>query len=184
MIPIKDNMPTDRPPVITLGLIVAILVVYLAAGHAGAWGSASIVQAIVDMWFLWLFGNSVEDSMGPARFLAFCTLGGLLALGVQALTGTHDPVVAGGAISAVVGGSIVLYPRGKVLSVSVIPLLFTVVEVPSPILAALWLAVQVVFAIVGWTAYVPFIAGFLFGMVAVRPLATRRKPTPPTQAAY
>jgi membrane associated rhomboid family serine protease len=184
VIPIKDNMPTDRFPVITVGLIVANLVVYVVTGRAHAWGSASILQVIGNVWFLWLFGNNVEDSLGRARFLGFCVLGGLAALAVQAISGTHYPVVAAGAVSAVIGGYLVLYPGGRVLSVSVIPFLFTIVEVPAPVLVVLWFVIQVVFAAVGWTAYFAYIAGFAFGVLAVRPLAIRRKATPPVRAAH
>jgi membrane associated rhomboid family serine protease len=160
---------------------------------------ASIVQLAVNMLFLWIFGNTVEDSMGPARFIGFYILGGLVALAVQIAIGAggSEPTVptvgAAGAISAVVGGYIVLYTRARILAVVLIPLLFTVLEVPALAMLALWFVVQVVFTAAGLTdpiggggatAYFAHVGGFLFGLAAIRPLATRRKPTPPTIPAF
>ncbi len=189
MIPFKDNLPTDRLPWVTLGLIVANLVGYVVGGQhahglAAIFERASVVQLIGDMWFLWLFGASVEDSMGPVRFLAFYLVGGLAGYGVLAAAGAGAAGSAAGAVSAVVAGYVVLYPRGQVLGVVVIPFLFTVAEVPMIVLAVLWLAMQAVFAAVGWSDYLGVVAGLVLGAGAIRPLATRRKPTPPTAAAY
>ena len=232
MIPIKDNIPTDRFPLVTVALILANIVVYvLATGHGGSlisgpdthelvkygvspysithptgrtWGTvftsmfmhASILHLAGNMLFLWIFGNNVEDSMGPVRFLLFYVAGGLAALALQVAVEPNSmaPTVgASGAIAAVLGGYVVLYPRARVLTLVLIILFFTVIELPAMVMLGLWFAEQAVFGAVGLTdptgggggvAYFAHVGGFAFGLLAIRALATRRKPTPPTAAAY
>jgi membrane associated rhomboid family serine protease len=232
LIPIKDNIPTDRFPLVTVALILANIVVYvLATGHGGSlisgpdthelvkygvspysithptgrtWGTvftsmfmhASILHLAGNMLFLWIFGNNVEDSMGPVRFLLFYVAGGLAALALQVAVEPNSmaPTVgASGAIAAVLGGYVVLYPRARVLTLVLIILFFTVIELPAMAMLGLWFAEQAVFGAVGLTdptgggggvAYFAHVGGFAFGLLAIRALATRRKPTPPTAAAY
>jgi rhomboid family protein len=232
LIPIKDNIPTDRFPLVTVALILANIVVYvLATGHGGSlisgpdthelvkygvspysithptgrtWGTvftsmfmhASILHLAGNMLFLWIFGNNVEDSMGPARFLLFYVAGGLAALALQVAVEPNSmaPTVgASGAIAAVLGGYVMLYPRARVLTLVLIILFFTVIELPAMAMLGLWFAEQAVFGAVGLTdptgggggvAYFAHVGGFAFGLLAIRALATRRKPTPPTAAAY
>ncbi len=230
MFPIKDNIPTERFPLVTVSLILANVVVYvLAVGHGGSLISgpdahelikygvspaqithpqaatsgrlftsmfmhASILHIAGNMLFLWIFGNNVEDSMGPARFLLFYLAGGLAALALQVVVEPNSvaPTVgASGAIAAVLGGYVVLYPRARVLTLVLIILFFTVIELPALVMLGVWFVEQAVFGAVGLTdptgggggvAYFAHVGGFLFGLAAIRPLATRRKPTPPAAA--
>jgi len=261
VIPIKDNIPTDRFPFVTVALILANVVVYLLAiGHGGSlisgpdahelvkygaipyalthpgkhcgvvslasglavacqgqggglrastgllpsWETvftamfmhASILHLAGNMLFLWIFGNNVEDSMGPVRFLAFYLVGGLAALALQVAVGPSSvaPTVgASGAIAAVLGGYIVLYPRARVLSLVFIILFFTVIELPALVMLGLWFAEQAVFGAVGLTnplgggggvAYFAHVGGFGFGALLINLVATRRKPVPAAGAAY
>lgn len=204
MIPVKDNIPVDRFPVATVGLIVANIVVYIVAGHAPPRGvtvgnvlgsifvHSSLVQLIGNVWFLWLFGTNVEDSMGPVRFVGFYVAGGVIALGVVLAVdpGASNPTVgAAGAVAAVLGGYMLLYPRARVLALVVIIFFFGVLEIPALVMLVAWIAMQAAFAAAGLIgdggfAYVSYIGGFMFGLAAIRLLATRRKPTPPTAAAY
>ncbi|HEY2440793.1 MAG TPA: rhomboid family intramembrane serine protease [Solirubrobacteraceae bacterium] len=204
MIPVKDNIPVDRFPFATVGLIVANVVVYIVAGHASPRGvtvgsvfgsifvHSSLVQLIGNVWFLWLFGTNVEDSMGPVRFVGFYVAGGVIALGVVLAVdpGASSPTVgAAGAVAAVLGGYMLLYPRARVLALVVIIFFFGVLEIPALVMLVAWIAMQAAFASAGLIgdggfAYVSYIGGFMFGLAAIRLLATRRKPTPPTAAAY
>lgn len=204
MIPVKDNIPVDRFPFATVGLIVANVVVYIVAGHASPRGvtvgsvfgsifvHSSLVQLIGNVWFLWLFGTNVEDSMGPVRFVGFYVAGGVIALGVVLAVdpGASSPTVgAAGAVAAVLGGYMLLYPRARVLALVVIIFFFGVLEIPALVMLVAWIAMQAAFAAAGLIgdggfAYVSYIGGFMFGLAAIRLLATRRKPTPPTAAAY
>ncbi len=204
MIPVKDNIPLDRFPAATITLIVANIVVYIVAGDsvartltvgtvfASMFVHASVVQLIGNVWFLWLFGTNVEDSMGPIRFLGFYIAGGLVALGmVLAIDpGASTPTVgAAGAVAAVLGGYLLLYRHARVLALVVIIFFFGVMEIPTLVMFGAWVVMQAAFAAAGLIgdggfAYVSYVGGFLFGLAAIRLLATRRKPTPPTAAAY
>jgi membrane associated rhomboid family serine protease len=268
MIPIKDNIPTDRFPFVTLGLVIVNFIVYfLAVRHGGSFFSgpdtqvvmkfgaipyslthggahcaevvrqtvagpsqpevicnsrllaangipaqntlpgwetvftsmfmhASIIHIGGNMIFLWIFGNNVEDSMGPVKFLGFYLVGGIVALALQvgvAPNSTAPTIGASGAIAAVLGGYIVLYPRSRVLTLVIIILFFTVIELPAWVMLGVWFAEQAVFAAVGLTtptgsgggvAYFAHIGGFAFGLLTIRLLATRRKQVPPTVPVY
>jgi len=268
VIPLKDNIATDRFPIVTVALIVANVVVYLlAVAHGGSlisgpgtfvvfkygaipdalthpgvhcaavervpafgkpsptiicntallnasnipaenplppWETvftamfmhASILHIGGNMLFLWIFGNNVEDSMGPARFLFFYVLGGAAALALQVAvdpSSTSPTLGASGAIAAVLGGYIVLYPRARVLTLVIIILFFTVIELPAIAMLGIWFAEQAVFGAVGLTnpagggggvAYFAHVGGFVFGMLTIRLLATRRKEVPPRHPVY
>ena len=157
---------------------------------------ASILHIGGNLLFLWIFGNNVEDSMGPIRFLIFYLLGGVAALALQVAVGpnTVGPTVgASGAIAAVLGGYIVLYPRARVLSLVFIIFFFGVFELPALVMLGLWFVQQAVFGAAGLTspahagggvAYFAHVGGFVFGLLAIRLVATRRKATPPTRSAY
>ena len=78
----------------------------------GSWG-----HLLGNMLFFWVFGNNIEDSMGPGRFLVFYLLCGLVAAGAHVLVNPASPVPtvgASGAISGVMGAYLVLYPRVRV----------------------------------------------------------------------
>jgi membrane associated rhomboid family serine protease len=150
----------------------------------------SIVHLGGNMLFLWIFGNNVEDSMGPVKFVVFYLLGGLAALAGQTLVATGSeaavPLVgASGAIAAVLGGYIVLYPRARVLTVIFIILFFTIIEVPALVVLGFWFVQQILFGAWGLSdptgsgggiAYFAHIGGFVFGLLLIRAFATRQNP--------
>ena len=115
---------------------------------------ASIIHIGGNMIFLWIFGNNVEDSMGPVKFFFFYILGGIAALALQVAISPNSltPTLgASGAIAAVLGGYIVLYPRARVLTLVIIILFFTVIELPALVMLGIWFAEQAVFAAAGLT---------------------------------
>ncbi len=255
MIPIKDNIPTDRFPFVTIGLILANFIVYiLAVRHGGSflsgpdtpevvkygaipyalthygshcgltvtgavacrehgvppadyiptWATiftgmfmhASIIHIGGNMLFLWIFGNNVEDAMGPVKYLGFYIVGGLAALALQVAIGPSSEVPtlgASGAIAAVLAGYIVLYPRARVLTLVIIIFFFTVIELPAFLFLGIWFVEQAVFGAAnlttptgggGGVAYFAHVGGFIFGLLTVRVLARRRKPAPSPYAVY
>jgi membrane associated rhomboid family serine protease len=138
-----------------------------------------------NMLFLWIFGNNVEDSMGPVRFVIFYLLAGTAALALQTAI-NPDAVVptlgASGAIAGVLGGYIVLYPRARVLTLIFLVIFFTFIELPAVLFLFIWFAQQAVFGAVGLTnpsgngggvAYFAHVGGFVFGLLAVRLFAKR-----------
>ena len=158
----------------------------------GMFMHASIIHIAGNMIFLWIFGKSVEAAMGPIKYLAFYIAGGIAALALQIAVGPHStaPTLgASGAIAAVIGAYIVLYPRARVLSFVLMIFLVTVIELPVWALLALWFAVQAVFGATGLTspgstgdaAYFAQIGGFLLGLLTVKLIVSksRRIPVPP-----
>ena len=268
MIPIKDNIPTDRFPFVTVALIIANVIVYLLAiRHGGSFFSGpdtpevlkfgAIPKAVThpgvhcaevarqtlagpeslgvvcntalldangiaaqnplptwqtvftsmfmhgsflhiagNMVFLWIFGNNVEDSMGPVRFAIFYLLGGIAALALQvavAPNSTAPTIGASGAIAAVLGGYILLYPRARILTLVIIIFFVTVIELPATVMIGLWFVIQALYGAVnltdptgasGGVAYFAHIGGFAFGLAAIKLFATRRKEIPPRFPVY
>jgi membrane associated rhomboid family serine protease len=93
----------------------------------------SLMHLLGNMWFFWIFGNNVEDSMGHLRFVAFYLLCGLTAALLQVFVNPSSviPMVgASGAISGVMGAYIVLYPHVKVYAL--VPLVFVMTTVALP----------------------------------------------------
>jgi len=248
MIPIKDNNPTDRTAYVTIGLIVANVLMYFlfqkgglsgpsesnvvkygaipfelthpgdhcelvgsasqaaiaCEGQPGVAGTASgqpatwitvftsmfmhggLLHLGGNMLFLWIFGNNVEDSMGRVKFVLFYVLGGLAALGLQVAVEPNaaiPTVGASGAIAAVLGGYILLFPRARVVTVVFIILFFTIIELPAIFMLGVWFLQQLLFGLYdqsnptgggGGVAYFAHIGGFAFGLLAVKLFATRR----------
>jgi membrane associated rhomboid family serine protease len=139
-----------------------------------------------NMLFLWIFGNNVEDSMGPVRFVFFYVLGGIAALALQTAISPDSTVPtlgASGAIAGVLGGYIVLYPRARVLTLVFLFIFFTFIELPAYLFLFIWFAQQAVFGAIdltnptgggGGVAYFAHVGGFAFGLLAVRVFAKRR----------
>jgi membrane associated rhomboid family serine protease len=98
-----------------------------------------------NMWFLWVFGNNVEDSMGHGRFLTFYLLCGLAAAAAQAFVNPASavPMVgASGAIGGVMGAYAVLYPRARVHMLIVLGFYVTRAVVPAFVVLGLWFLLQ------------------------------------------
>ena len=140
----------------------------------GGWG-----HLIGNMWFLWVFGNNIEDSMGHLRYLVFYLLTGVLAAGAHIVTdpGSTIPTVgASGAISGIMGAYIVLYPKVRVLTWIII----RVVALPAWVLLAYWFFLQVMGSRAaaagqgGGVAFWAHIGGFVAGVLLVK-LFEKRK---------
>jgi membrane associated rhomboid family serine protease len=150
---------------------------------------AGFLHIAGNMLFLWVFGNNIEDSMGHGRFLVFYLLAGLVAVYGQALLdidSTLPTIGASGAVAGVLGAYALLHPRAKVLTMIFIVFFFTFIEIPALILLAAWFILQFVPAIGqlaspdlaegGGVAYFAHVAGFAFGLAAIRLFARRDRP--------
>jgi len=137
---------------------------------------------IGNMWFLWIFGDNVEDAMGSGRFAAFYLLGGIAAAFAQLAVDPASviPMVgASGAIAAVLGGYLTLYPRSPITVLNPIPLLWFVFgltfELPAWFIAVEWFVVNLLggFEAIaagaeGGIAFFAHVGGFLAGLILVR----------------
>ncbi len=140
-----------------------------------------------NMLFLWIFGNNVEDSMGPVKFLLFYLLSGLAASGLQIAIGPDSMTPglgASGAVAGVLGGYLLLFPRARVITVIFIVFFFTIVELPALLILGFWFVQQVLFGYFqlntagdggGGVAYFAHIGGFAFGLLAIKLFADDRK---------
>jgi membrane associated rhomboid family serine protease len=145
-----------------------------------------------NMLFLWIFGNNVEDALGRVRFLLFYLAGGLAATAAQTYVtlsyaagadAAIPNVGASGAISAVLGGYLVLLPTAKVLTL----IIFILREIPAAFFLLVWFGFQLLdgsAAIAhpeqgGGVAFFAHVGGFVFGVATVK-LLQRRRPLAPT----
>lgn len=131
-----------------------------------------------NMWFLWLFGNNIEDSMTRPRFIAFYLLCGVAAALAQAFADPSSiiPMVgASGAISGVMGAYLVLYPRVRVFTMIVFGFFVRSVALPAWVMLLYWTGLQLLggFASTlapesGGVAFWAHIGGFVAGVVLVK----------------
>jgi membrane associated rhomboid family serine protease len=138
--------------------------------HAG-W-----LHLIGNMWYLWIFGDNVEDHLGHAGYLLFYLAGGVASavMHVAIHPGSPVPTVgASGAIAAVLGAYALLYPRARVVTLVPIFIFLQIVSLPAVFVLGLWFVFQFfsgAFTLgnagggVAWWAH---IGGFLFGMAVV-----------------
>jgi membrane associated rhomboid family serine protease len=138
----------------------------------GSW-----MHLLGNMWFLWLFGNNVEDSTGRPRFVVFYLASGLVAALGQVITNPASaiPMVgASGAISGVMGGYLVLFPRVRVFCLIILGFFVTSVALPAWMMLVYWLAIQFVSGLaafggdVGGVAFWAHVGGFVAGVVLVK----------------
>jgi membrane associated rhomboid family serine protease len=144
------------------------------------------LHLIGNMWFLWLFGNNIEDSCGHLRFLVFYLLTGLAGSAAHVLTASNSliPTVgASGAISGVMGAYLVLYPRVKIQTLFILFIFVRIFPVPAWLILGEWLLIQVLSgwqspaaggaAASGGVAFLAHIGGFLAGLVLVNLFVNR-----------
>jgi membrane associated rhomboid family serine protease len=160
----------DLPPTIAIPLWLTLLTSMFLHG--------SILHVVGNMLYLWVFGDNVEDAMGPVRFLLFYILCGAAAGLAQVGAGPASPVPtigASGAIAGVLAAYLVLYPRARILTL--IPIFFFVrlIAIPAALLLGFWFFLQIFSGVgalgsstgVAWFAH---IGGFVAGLLLVIPL--------------
>ncbi len=137
----------------------------------GSW-----MHLLGNMWFLWIFGNNIEDSMGPGRFGLFYALSGAAAALLQVMINPSSgiPMVgASGAISGVMGAYLVLYPRVRVFTMVPIGFFITSIALPAWTMLLYWMALQFLGVLVGRSegggvAFGAHIGGFVAGVVLIK----------------
>ena len=215
MIPLRDVIPSRSTPYITVTLIALnaalwlyevtipddLLPVFLQLyGVVPAdFSTPTLVSSmflhgswshfIGNMWYLWIFGDNVEDRVGHGRFIAFYLLCGVVAaLGHVAMdpSSTLPTIGASGAIAGVMGGYFVLYPQSRVLTLIPLVFYFEIIELPAILLLGFWFVMQLfnagVIAVTansssGGIAFVAHVAGFVAGLAGVFVFRKRRSTT-------
>jgi membrane associated rhomboid family serine protease len=215
MIPLRDVIPSRTKPGVTITLIginVAIFLFQSSLGERGArafatafgmvpayftfvsvftsmFVHAGLAHLIGNLWFLWIFGDNVEDRLGHGRFFTFYLLCGIVAAMSQLLLdpdSTVPMVGASGAIAGVMGAYLVLYPHSRVLMLFPFPVFLF--ELPAIVFLGMWFFVQFLNGIgqlpvfqqnqiSGGVAFWAHVMGFVTGLVLVvfmkRPERTR-----------
>jgi membrane associated rhomboid family serine protease len=146
----------------------------------GSW-----MHLLGNMWFLWLFGNNIEDSMTRPRFVAFYLLTGLAAALAQVVANpaSEIPMVgASGAISGVMGAYLVLFPRVRVFTLVPLGFVMTSMALPAWVMLIYWAFLQFaggVTSIVaeqsGGIAFWAHLGGFAAGVVLVKVFERRHR---------
>ena len=160
----------------------------------GSW-----MHLLGNLWFLWVFGNNIEDSMGHVRFVVFYLVCGVAAALLQVAFNSASviPMVgASGASSGVMGGSLVLYPRVRVFTLVPIGFLLTSIALAAWTMIFYWALIQFVSGLTGlaveeqggvafWAHIGGFVAGLALIKLFARPAAVRNRsgqhwpPAPP-----
>ena len=141
------------------------------------------LHLIGNMWFLWLFGNNIEDSVGHFKFVIFYLLCGVAAATAQVAISPDSTVPmigASGAISGVLGAYLVLFPRARVLTLVPIWIFLQFIHVPAVIFLILWFAIQFLSGLAtsqltvnGGVAFWAHVGGFVAGLVLILPFKKR-----------
>ena len=140
----------------------------------GSW-----MHLIGNMWFLWVFGDNIEDSMGRVRYAIFYLVCGVAAAMTQVLLNPSSviPMVgASGAISGVMGAYLVLYPRVRVYALVILGFFFTSIALPAWTMLVYWAAIQLVSGVfglfasesTGGVAFWAHVGGFLAGVILIK----------------
>jgi membrane associated rhomboid family serine protease len=166
--------------------------------HKSWWESVFVAMFLHGGWlhiggnmlFLWIFGNNVEDRIGPVFYLLFYLAGGIAATALQTAVGAGSVIPnlgASGAIAAVLGAYLVMFPRARVLTL-IFFFFITVIEIPAIVLLGFWFVLQffqgatsVTQHIQGGVAYFAHVGGFVFGVVMALlffPKQRRSRPVP------
>lgn len=218
MIPIRDQIPTKRVPLVTYALIAANVLVFLLEWLAGSgqealvyefalipaevtagldvgdvsdiftsmFMHAGLAHLLGNMLYLWIFGDNVEDSMGGLKYLSFYLIGGVVASVTHILTNPNSqiPTVgASGAIAAVLGAYLILYPQSRVLTIIPFGFFIRMTMVPAIVLLGFWFVLQFFSGLlsvgatedVGGVAFWAHVGGFVAGMVLARLFAGSRR---------
>lgn len=168
---LSNNFSTDTsqwicPPDHGVGIVGFVSAMFM---H-GSW-----MHLLGNIWFLWVFGDNVEDAMGRIRFLKFYFLCGIIASLTHALINYSSPIPmvgASGAIGGVMGAYIMLYPRVKVHLLIILVVFITTIRVPAFLMLGYWAFLQYLGIIssnggLGGVAHWAHIGGFLSGAVLV-----------------
>jgi membrane associated rhomboid family serine protease len=146
------------------------------------------MHLIGNMWFLWIFGDNIEDVLGHGKFLALylgCGLAAALAHLVFNPESRIPTVGASGAIAGVMGAYLMKFPHSRILTLVPIFLFLTTVELPAFFILVYWFVIQL-FSGVGSVAYsqatngggvawFAHVGGFVAGVVLVKILPTRER---------
>jgi membrane associated rhomboid family serine protease len=201
--PYSDTAPRKSFPILTVSLIILNVLIFLwsltdyeniISKYGFVPASFSLLTLFTsmflhggfdhifgNMWYLWIFGDNVEDSLGKVKFLLLYFLSGISAAIFQFITdpsSTIPSIGASGAISGVLGSYILLFPQEKVLT----NIQYTFVRIPAYIVIGFWFILQLIFgamSLAGYSgsniAFFAHVGGFVFGLIFTRFFVRRKR---------
>lgn len=214
MIPLRDSQPSRNFPVVTVWIILVNVVVFLfewslepfSRNHfVGIYGMVPShfapvtlvtsmflhggwMHLIGNMWFLWIYGDNIEDLLGRVKFFGFYLACGVAAALCHLLFNfdSRIPTVgASGAIAGVMGAYMLMYPHARITTLLPIIVFFTTVELPAWFILVYWFVIQIFSGVgelaaatgveQGGVAWFAHIGGFLVGALLIKVLPTRER---------
>jgi len=213
MFPLRDRQPSYSKPIVTILLIAVNLLVFLFEFSLDDYSRNTFIalyglvpdqfqwtsvltsmflhggwlHVLGNMWFLWIFGDNIEDILGHGKFLVFYLACGVAAGLAQVAVnmGSRVPMVgASGAIAGVMGAYMLKFPRARIETLVFIFFFITRFDVPAWAMLIYWFAMQVLSGVgsigltqasQGGTAYIAHVGGFLAGIILIRTMGTRER---------
>ena len=213
MIPLRDSQPSYTKPYVTIAIIALNALVFLFQltldefslnSFLSAYGvipsrlhASSLVTSmflhggwlhlIGNMWFLWIFGDNVEDILGHAKYLLFYLLCGVAAALVQVAFNMDSPlpmIGASGAIAGVMGAYLVKFPRSRIVTLVFVLFFLTTIEIPAAFVLIFWFVLQFFSGVgsiasshisQGGVAWFAHVGGFLAGIVLIYAMRPRER---------
>jgi membrane associated rhomboid family serine protease len=212
MFPLRDRQPSYTKPAVTIFIIVVNLLVFLFEFSLDDYSRNAFINTfglvpdrfhalnvltsmflhggwmhvLGNMWFLWIFGDNIEDILGHGKYALFYLLCGVAAAMAQVLLNpvSRVPMVgASGAIAGVMGAYMVKFPRARIETIAVIVFFITRFDVPAWVMLIYWFATQVFSGVgsigytqvnEGGTAFFAHIGGFIAGIALIYTMGTRQ----------
>ena len=212
MIPLRDSVPSSTTPVVTYAIVAINVLIFIQQlalspeelhhffAHYGVVPArlqltdlftsmflhGGFMHLIGNMWFLWIYGDNVEDVLGRAKYLGFyltCGIAGSLVQ-IAADPGTSIPNIgASGAIAGVMGAYLLKFPHARVLTLIPLFVVFFTRELPAYIILIYWFILQFFSGVgtlaesstgaTGGIAFFAHVGGFLMGMLLIKVLPSR-----------
>lgn len=158
---------------------IGILAMFTSMFMHGSW-----LHIIGNMWYLWIFGNNVEDTLGHAKYLLFYLLCGIVGGIGHILSQPYSQVPtigASGAIAGVLAGYLIMFPTARIVTIVPIFIFIQIIKVPAILLIGLWFLIQIASGMgslstqaSGGTAWFAHIGGFIAGVVLVLVLSRKQ----------
>jgi len=213
MFPLRDTQPSYSKPVVTILLIVVNILVFLFEfsldpetqnAFIAAYGlipdqfhffnvitsmflHGGWMHVLGNMWFLWIFGDNIEDILGHGKYILFYLLCGAVAALAQVAVSPNSriPTVgASGAIAGIMGAYMIKFPHSRILSLVTIVFFFTTVEIPAWIMLIYWFVIQFFSGVgtlgasqssQGGVAFFAHIGGFIAGIALISVMGPRQR---------
>ena len=212
MFPLRDTETSGSRPVVTMLLIAVNILVFLFEVSLDPYTQNAFIayyglvpdhfrfstiftsmflhggwmHVLGNMWFLWIFGDNIEDILGHGKYLLFYLLCGVVAALAQfaASPFSRVPTVgASGAIAGIMGAYMIKFPHSRILSLVTIVFFFTTVEIPAWIMLIYWFIIQFFSGVgtlgtsqvsQGGVAFFAHVGGFIAGIILIKLMGARQ----------